>query len=562
MASKTLILLVVLCLWEELWGGASVAKVVGRRGVHAHAPMTAEMKPVEQRDSSAKINVAPPGADALLVIHSEMAAITAVAPLPNLKTSDAENAKFAPKEQKPVSNLDLAIHTVAERSGADPDRIRAQNASNSVEPSPKREKKSKALLLRRPELSYHGNRTRFRPLVRSRVTPDLTVLTTVAQRRGRASDLTRKSNLTENHSLSKPGPKESPAQLQKHGHVGPSLLRTGRSKKQDPVSTEPGLDGAVTPGLSHSRDQTVRSDSRTATNPDSDPDWSVHTHRSLVVGVTLDSGGGGLGSEVPEGDRHYSTHTTLTMQSDRDWNAVSNALQTDLPLPPTVTLEPQGDGNQSSVRTEEPRSGVTLNSVDGRVHSDGGHVLKLRPHLDLDLGVITEMGERGVTVDSWLGSRGLVFEEAEEGRSQREAETRSRSRRSWIWNQFFVIEEYSGPEPVLIGRLHTDMDRGDGRTKYILRGEGAGSVFVIDEKTGNIHVTKPLDREEKDEYRADRHGNGPPDGASPGALLPVHHPRAGHQRQPAHLPGRALQRHRVRDGQHRYCSVAVLFWAN
>uniref|UniRef100_A0A8B9J9J4 Cadherin-22 n=1 Tax=Astyanax mexicanus TaxID=7994 RepID=A0A8B9J9J4_ASTMX len=78
---------------------------------------------------------------------------------------------------------------------------------------------------------------------------------------------------------------------------------------------------------------------------------------------------------------------------------------------------------------------------------------------------------------------------------------RSRRRRSWIWNQFFVIEEYAGPEPVLIGRLHTDMDRGDGRTRYVLRGEGAGSVFVIDDKTGNIHVTKPLDREEKDEYR-------------------------------------------------------------
>lgn len=45
------------------------------------------------------------------------------------------------------------------------------------------------------------------------------------------------------------------------------------------------------------------------------------------------------------------------------------------------------------------------------------------------------------------------------------------------------------------------MDRNDGRTKYVLRGEGAGAVFVIDEKTGNIHVTKPLDREEKDEYR-------------------------------------------------------------
>lgn len=52
-----------------------------------------------------------------------------------------------------------------------------------------------------------------------------------------------------------------------------------------------------------------------------------------------------------------------------------------------------------------------------------------------------------------------------------------------------------------LSQLHTDMDRNDGRTKYVLRGEGAGSVFVIDEKTGNIHVTKPLDREEKDEYR-------------------------------------------------------------
>ncbi|XP_029939490.1 cadherin-24 [Salarias fasciatus] len=81
------------------------------------------------------------------------------------------------------------------------------------------------------------------------------------------------------------------------------------------------------------------------------------------------------------------------------------------------------------------------------------------------------------------------------------APPRSRHRRSWLWNQFFVIEEYRGPEPVLIGRLHTDMDRGDGHTKYMLEGEGVGSVFVIDSNTGNIHVTKSLDREEKDQYR-------------------------------------------------------------
>ncbi|KAM4052143.1 cadherin-24 [Anomaloglossus baeobatrachus] len=75
-----------------------------------------------------------------------------------------------------------------------------------------------------------------------------------------------------------------------------------------------------------------------------------------------------------------------------------------------------------------------------------------------------------------------------------------RSKRSWVWNQFFVIEEYAGPEPVLIGRLHTDAVRGEGQAKYLLTGEGAGSVFVLDDKTGNIHVTKSLDREEKEEY--------------------------------------------------------------
>lgn len=44
------------------------------------------------------------------------------------------------------------------------------------------------------------------------------------------------------------------------------------------------------------------------------------------------------------------------------------------------------------------------------------------------------------------------------------------------------------------------MDTGDGNIKYILSGEGAGTIFVIDDKTGNIHATKTLDREEQAEY--------------------------------------------------------------
>lgn len=54
--------------------------------------------------------------------------------------------------------------------------------------------------------------------------------------------------------------------------------------------------------------------------------------------------------------------------------------------------------------------------------------------------------------------------------------------------------------PPLCFQLHSDVDTGDGNIKYILSGEGAGTIFVIDDKTGNIHATKTLDREEQAEY--------------------------------------------------------------
>ncbi|KAL7830865.1 hypothetical protein SRHO_G00303670 [Serrasalmus rhombeus] len=86
------------------------------------------------------------------------------------------------------------------------------------------------------------------------------------------------------------------------------------------------------------------------------------------------------------------------------------------------------------------------------------------------------------------------------GSGVRRARSWHRSKRGWVWNQFFVIEEYTGPDPVLVGRLHSDVDLGDGNIKYILSGEGAGTIFVIDDRTGNIHATKTLDREEQAEY--------------------------------------------------------------
>ncbi|XP_073332495.1 cadherin-24 [Pagrus major] len=149
----------------------------------------------------------------------------------------------------------------------------------------------------------------------------------------------------------------------------------------------------------------------------------------------------------------------------------------------------------SSVKPEDRRSGAERQSTRLELSSEEEYALQ--PELHLETGVADVLPERTWGQSKWV----TESEDIRPGPYLLGTEPRARRRRSWLWNQFFVIEEYRGPEPVLIGRLHTDMDKGDGRTKYLLEGEGVGSVFVIDSNTGNIHVTKSLDREEKDEYR-------------------------------------------------------------
>uniref|UniRef100_A0A673MTD4 Cadherin-12 n=1 Tax=Sinocyclocheilus rhinocerous TaxID=307959 RepID=A0A673MTD4_9TELE len=48
--------------------------------------------------------------------------------------------------------------------------------------------------------------------------------------------------------------------------------------------------------------------------------------------------------------------------------------------------------------------------------------------------------------------------------------------------------------------LHTDLDKGQSAVKYTLSGEGAGTIFTIDQITGDIHALRSLDREEKPYY--------------------------------------------------------------
>ncbi|KAL4631033.1 cadherin-6-like [Arapaima gigas] len=94
----------------------------------------------------------------------------------------------------------------------------------------------------------------------------------------------------------------------------------------------------------------------------------------------------------------------------------------------------------------------------------------------------------------------LLQRSAGAGMASGDGATLSRSKRGWMWNQFFLLEEYTGTDYQYVGKLHSDQDRGDGTVKYVLSGDGAGSLFLIDENSGDIHATKRLDREEKAYY--------------------------------------------------------------
>ncbi|XP_042321466.1 cadherin-22 [Sceloporus undulatus] len=56
------------------------------------------------------------------------------------------------------------------------------------------------------------------------------------------------------------------------------------------------------------------------------------------------------------------------------------------------------------------------------------------------------------------------------------------------------------PSFLLSNKIHSDSDEGDGSIKYTISGEGAGTIFLIDELTGDIHATERLDREQKTFY--------------------------------------------------------------
>lgn len=108
----------------------------------------------------------------------------------------------------------------------------------------------------------------------------------------------------------------------------------------------------------------------------------------------------------------------------------------------------------------------------------------------------------GLSLDAWSLSGRQIETVGGEGTEEevRGENLLKRVRRGWMWNQFFLQEEYTGSDYQYIGKLQSDQDYGNGVVKYVLSGEGAGTLFVIDENNGDLHATRRLDREEKAFY--------------------------------------------------------------
>ncbi|XP_061747486.1 uncharacterized protein LOC133545692 [Nerophis ophidion] len=518
------LLLLSMCLWEVLSGGVFAGKVVWMRGVGgSHMMKPEENKATDLWEASRDTNAMPVVTLRNLISHA----------LPSDTGSYAKEQLSPSAAIKPKHEVDaVSKKEVSHRKEFSQNSKKTKNATKNAE------NKTGKTILPHHKLDLHSNKTRFRSSSRSKGRPDLNIYATGIPGKAISVEANRKLNLSGSSEVLKVLSKDNLVRIvnsQMRNVPGLNFPSKGsRSRKRDLIDVNHGqLETLKTSrqemSVTGSDNQTAFPYKSTVTAPE--PNHSTDTVNPKVEVPSLSNRQETLGLQTSDGGenkrrRGLFRSTPLSSEKGITINPTESALkltkhfplyvpsETNGATPSVLTKQPQGlrPGNRTADSHRDPLTEpVHIAQTElGTAHYsaneekklvNGTHVLRLNPAPEWNHDAKGAQAQAG---DPEHGNN-LVFEEAEpEDQAVDPAEpkrSRSRSRRSWIWNQFFVIEEYAGPEPVLIGRLHTDMDRNDGRTKYVLRGEGAGSVFVIDEKTGNIHVTKPLDREEKDEYR-------------------------------------------------------------
>ncbi|XP_060644157.2 cadherin-5 [Anolis sagrei] len=74
-----------------------------------------------------------------------------------------------------------------------------------------------------------------------------------------------------------------------------------------------------------------------------------------------------------------------------------------------------------------------------------------------------------------------------------------RMRREWVWNNLHIRENLNVTLPHHVGKIKSTIQNPN--AKYVLEGEGAGTLFRVNDHTGDVAVNERLDREKKAMYQ-------------------------------------------------------------
>uniref|UniRef100_A0A8D0BWY7 Cadherin-5 n=1 Tax=Salvator merianae TaxID=96440 RepID=A0A8D0BWY7_SALMN len=85
----------------------------------------------------------------------------------------------------------------------------------------------------------------------------------------------------------------------------------------------------------------------------------------------------------------------------------------------------------------------------------------------------------------------------------RDSNNHKRLKREWIWNKMHISEELNVTLPHHVGKITSTIKNPN--AKYVLEGEGAGTLFRVDDRTGDVAANERLDREKQAEYHLKAH---------------------------------------------------------
>lgn len=488
-------------------GGASASKILRRRGVGG----SRTGKLGESRAVDVDLNAMPVVTLRNLISHEQAGDAGSFSYAKMLQNRLAPSGANKDRQTfKPKREVDsVAPHILSSNKEFSQDGKKVKNTTKNAETSKTGRSEKTFTVHHKPDL--HSNKTKFKSGSRSKSRPDFSVHATGMPGKGFSIESSRKLNLTGSYGVLKLLSKDNLVRIVNSQMQNvPSLSfpsKGSRSRKRDLIDVNHGQlepqkvqrqDIAVTQSHAGYDNQTAFPYASPVTTPDLNRDQGPDTRINPLSEVkpALSKGQDNLGKQGSDSGDSKSKHFARLLSTPRSEVSLSPdkevmISQTERPFTSTKHLPPHvpSETNDSplSVLTMQPL-GVRLGNRAADSHRDpltesahtaqtdlstaqysadednklvnSSHVLKLHPAPEWSRSA----EDTAVQVIDPDNGKGLVFEEAEAEAEEEEEHDRmevkgprSRSRRSWIWNQFFVIEEYAGPEPVLIGRVRKNL---------------------------------------------------------------------------------------------------------